>query len=286
MITLIKAKLKDSRAISLAVLLLCPFLTSCSQTSEVDSNYEGKKALFLLGEHEYGTPETLPAFAKSQLEPLGIASVVVHAKGNDRNSDLCHTFEGIELLETADILILSTRRRFPKTGELAAIRTFIESGKPVIAVRTASHAFGARAKGTGYQPPQGHASWDTFDTDILGAHYTGHYRDIEGKPPLAVEAWIEASASSHPIVQALSFTGPILIGHKLYQYENLDPAIDVVMSARHASDEPAQPIAWTNEKDGKRVFYMSPGSVEEMATPEIQSLLKAAILWGLDESKK
>ncbi len=275
-----------SRIISLAALLLGPFLISCSQTSEIDSNYEGKKALFLLGEHEYGTPESLPAFAKSQLEPLGIASVMVAAKSDDRSSDLCHTFEGIELLETADILILSTRRRFPKTDELAAIRTFIQSGKPVIAVRTASHAFGAREKGTGYQPPQGHASWNTFDTDILGAHYTGHYRDIDGKPPLAVGAWIEESASSHPIVQALPFTGPILIGHKLYQYENLDPAINVIMSARHSSDEPAQPIAWTNEKNGTRVFYMSPGGVEEMATPEIQSLLKAAILWGLDGAKK
>lgn len=268
----------------LATLVFLPLLSSCSQTTKSESPYAGSKALFLLGEHEYGTPESLPAFAKSQLEPLGIASVVVSAKSNDRSSELCHTFEGLELLEAADILILSTRRRFPKTAELAMIKEFIKAGKPVIAIRTASHAFGAREKGTGYQPPEGHESWNTFDIEVLGAHYTGHYRDIEGQPPLAVEAWIEKSASNHPIVQDLSFSDPIKIGHKLYQYENADPSIDVIMSARHTSDEPAEPIAWTNEKDGKRIFYMSPGSVEEMATPEIQSLLKSAILWGLDGS--
>ncbi len=268
----------------LAAAVFAFLVTSCSPENEEGHSYSGTKALFLLGEHEYGTPETLPAFAKSHLEPLGISSVFVKAKSDDRSSPLCHEFEGLELLDSADILVLSTRRRFPMPDELDSIRRHIESGKPVIAVRTASHAFGAREKGTGYQPPAGHASWNTFDVDVLGARYTGHYRDIEGKPPLAVEAWIEESASSHPIVQALPFSGPILIGHKLYQYENLDPTIDVIMSARHSSDEPAQPIAWTNEKEGKRVFYMSPGGVEEMATTEIQSLLKAAILWGLDGS--
>ena len=277
---------KKQCLLALAILFLSPFLVSCSQTTETHSAYAGKKALFLLGEHEYGTPETLPAFAKSQLEPLGIASVIVKAKSDNRDSELCHTFEGLELLDSADILVLSTRRRFPKTNELATIRKFIESGKPVIAVRTASHAFGAREKGTGYQPPTGHDSWNTFDTDVLGAHYTGHYRDIEGLPPLAVEAWIEASASAHPIVQNLSFKGPILVGHKLYKYEDIDLKINVVMSARHTKETPPHPIAWTNEQNGKRVFYMSTGSVEEMATPEIQSLLKAAVLWGLGGGAK
>ena len=141
--------LKKQSLQALAILFVSPLLVSCSQTTETHSAYAGKKAFFVLGEHEYGTPETLPAFAKSQLEPLGIASVIVKAKSDNRDSELCHTFEVLELLDSADILVLSTRRRFPKTSELATIRKFIDSGKPVIAVRTASHAFGAREKGTG-----------------------------------------------------------------------------------------------------------------------------------------
>ena len=264
---------------SLFLIVITPLFWSCAPKKEV--SYEGKKAFFLLGEHEYGTPESLPAFAKSHLEPLGIESSFVFAEGNDRESIDCHTFEGIAALEAADILILSTRRRFPKTEDLAIIRTFIESGKPVVGVRTASHAFGERPKGTGYQAPDGHASWNSIDVDVLGAKYTGHYDDKEGGP-LGVNAWIEDSASNHPIVKNLPFKGPIKIGNKLYEYIEHDPAIQIIMSARWSEEEEPHPVAWTNEKDGKRVFYMSPGGVEEMATPEIKSLLKAAVLWGLD----
>lgn len=268
-----------SRCLLLGLILVTPFLLSCQ--SEGESSYTGKRAFFLLGEHEYGTPESLPAFAKSHLVPLGIECSFVHAQGNDRKSPLCHSFEGISDLETADILILSTRRRFPTMEDMSIIRNFIESGKPVIGIRTASHAFGAREKGEGYQPPQGHASWNTIDVDMLGAKYTGHYGDKEGGP-LQVSAWIEESASNHPIVKNLSFKGPIDIGNKLYEYIESDPAIEVLLSAKWEENEDAHPVAWTNEKGGKRIFYMSPGSLDEMATPEIKSLLKAAVLWGLD----
>jgi hypothetical protein len=269
-----------SRSILLALTLLTPFVWSCG-SKEV--SYKGKKALFLLGEHEYGTPESLPAFAKSHLEPLGIESSFVFAAGNDRESPLCHTFEGIAALETTDILILSTRRRFPTTEDMAIIRNFIESGKPVIAIRTASHAFGAREKGEGYQPSEGHASWNTIDVDMLGAKYSNHYNEKEGGP-LQVSAWIERSAASHPIVKSLNFKGPINIGNKLYKYVDHDPEIKILLSAKWDENEEAHPVAWTNEKGGKRIFYMSPGSLDEMATPEIKQLLKSAVLWGLDGS--
>ena len=268
-----------SRIFSLpCAILLLPFLWSCQQT---EISYEGKRAFFLLGEHEYGTPESLPAFAKTHLEPLGIESSFVFAEGNDRESPLCHTFEGIAALEAADILILSTRRRFPTTGDLAIIRNFIESGKPVVGVRTASHAFGAREGRVGYEAPEGHASWNTFDVDVLGANYKGHYDEKEGGL-LQVTTWIEESASKHPIVQRLDFSEPFSIGNKLYEYIEPDPAIKVLLSARWDEKEAPHPVAWTNEKDGKQVFYMSPGSQDEMALPQVKSLLQAAVLWGLD----
>jgi type 1 glutamine amidotransferase len=266
----------------LALFLITPFFWSCQVKDSVsDQPYQGKKAFFLLGEHEYGTPESLPAFAKSHLDPLGIESSFAVAECKDRKSPLCHSFKGISDLETADVLILSTRRRFPTTEDMAIIKNFINSGKPVIAIRTASHAFGAREKGEGYQAPEGHAAWNTIDVDMLGAKYTGHYKEKEGGP-LQVSAWIEAAATNHPIVENLDFDGPINIGNKLYTYIDRDPAIQILLSAKWAENEESHPVAWTNEKGGKRVFYMSPGSLDEMATPEIKSLLKSAVLWGLN----
>lgn len=256
-------------------------LAGCSAPSD-SSPYDGKTALFILGEREYGTPESLPKFAKEHLDSLGIESKFAVAQSDDRESPLCHTFTDLEAIDSADILIISTRRRFPTTTQLDSIRQWIESGKPIIAVRTASHAFGARAKGTGYQPPRGHASWNTFDVDVLGAKYEGHYPSKEGQPVLSVDGWIEESAKEHAIVKGLSFEGPITVGDKLYEYVDLQPDVNVLLSARWKEGEPDQPIAWTLEQSSKRVFYMSPGGVEEMATSEIQSLLLSAIKWGLD----
>ncbi|MCB1123044.1 MAG: ThuA domain-containing protein [Verrucomicrobiae bacterium] len=255
---------------------------SCSKTGDTHSSYAGKKAFFLIGEHEYGTPVSLPAFAKAELEPLGIECQFVFAKSDDRKSPDCHNFDGIEALNSADILILSTRRRFPTERDMATIRHFIESGKPVIGIRTASHAFGEREKGDGYQAPAGHAAWNTFDVDVLGVSYQGHYPEKEGQGPLAVQAFIAENAGEHPIVKNLDFSLPFMIGNKLYEYIDPDPAIKVLVQARYKEGEPVFPVAWTNEKNGKRVFYMSPGSPEEMALPQVQSLLKAAVLWGLN----
>lgn len=260
---------------------LCLLFAACSKSSQQE---QGKKIVFIVGEHEYGTPESLPRFASDHLDSMGIESQFIFAAGNDRDSEECHTFEGIvPALEDSDLLVISLRRRYPLTADLAAIRSWIESGKPTVMVRTASHAFGEREKGTGYQAPEGHASWNTLDVDVLGASYQGHYREKEGNIRLNVETWIEASASDHSIVKGLNFSEPFMTGDKLYEYIEPDPVIEVLLSACYDDGEPVHPVAWTNEKNGLKVFYMSPGGLDEMALPQIQSLLKSAILWGLGE---
>ena len=46
---------------------------------------------------------------------------------------------------------------------MAIIRRYIESGKPLVGIRTACHAFDTRGKA-----PAGHAEWKSFDPDVLG----------------------------------------------------------------------------------------------------------------------
>ena len=265
----------------LSVALTISGIVGCSNPS---SNYQGKKVTFLVGEHEYGTPQSLPKFAAQHLDPLGVESTFIFAAGNDRTSEDCHTFHGIaEGLDSADVLVISIRRRYPVEADMAKIRQWIESGKPTIMVRTASHAFGERTKGEGYQAPAGHASWNTIDVDVLGVSYQGHYREKEGDNRLNVNTWIEESAASHSIVQNLDFSESFMIGDKLYEYIEPDSDIEVLLSARYEEGEPAHPVAWTNQQNGMQVFYMSPGGLDEMALPQIQSLLKSAVLWGLDD---
>lgn len=246
----------------------------------------GKKVFFLIAEREYGTVESLPRFAKEQLEPLGVTSSFAFAKSHDRNSEWCHEFEGLDALENADVLVLSSRRRYPRSADLRRIRQWIESGKPTVAIRTSSHAFGERAKGVGYQAPKGHEAWNTFDRDTLGAKYLGHYRNLEDGSELSAQVWPEASAINHPILQGFSIGDLIPVDDKLYQYEALDPEVEVLVRGRYPKEEAIQPVAWINEKEGKRVFYTSLGTVEEMKIPAVQRLLVQVIAWGVSGQEK
>ena len=105
------------------------------------------RVVFLIGEDEYKTETTLPAFAVKELEPLGCA-----ARWQSQTPRRPTTFPVPLALDDADLLVLSVRRRAPKADEMALIRRYIESGKPLVGIRTACHAFDTRGKA-----PPGHA---------------------------------------------------------------------------------------------------------------------------------
>lgn len=247
------------------------------------ASLSGKHVLFLIGEHEYGTAESLPRFAKMELEPLGVKASFAIAKSDDRDSPLCHEFDGLDVLDEADVLVISARRRYPKTADMKRIREWIESGKPTLMIRTASHAFGERTKGDGYKAPKGHAAWNTIDRDALGASYLGHYRDWEGDRSKRAWYWPEAGKIGHPILSGFKVGDLVPMGDKLYKYEDLEPEVDVLLSARYPNEEAIHPVAWINSKDGKRVFYSSLGTLEEMASRNTKRLLVNAIRWLANE---
>ena len=136
-------------------------------------------------EREYETNRTLPKFC---LEQLGKDFRVSHIFANaaERND-----LPGIDVLQDADVLLLSVRRRVLPPSQMALIRDFIESGKPVVGIRTASHPFSLNGK----EPPAGYLAWETFDHDILGGNYTGHHG--EG---VAVSVKVSVPGSGHPLL--------------------------------------------------------------------------------------
>src|SRR4051794_22616464 len=65
----------------------------------------GPHLVFMIGEDVYRTGETLPAFIKQELAPLGFRTTIVTADPMDPNH-----FPGIEAIRDADLLVLSVRR--------------------------------------------------------------------------------------------------------------------------------------------------------------------------------
>ena len=67
---------------------------------------------------------------------------------------------GLEALETCDVMFLFTRRMGLKGEQLERFKRYCLSGRPIVGVRTASHAV---------------QTWLALDREVLGGDYRGHY---------------------------------------------------------------------------------------------------------------
>src|SRR4029450_8244017 len=83
-----------------------------------------RKVVMLIGDDEYKTEVTLPAFVKSDLAPLGFDVTIIHADSQDKNN-----FPGMaEAVKNADLVLVSVRRRLPPKADLDALRQHVAAG--------------------------------------------------------------------------------------------------------------------------------------------------------------
>ncbi len=269
------------RIASLAGHLL--FSVSLSFASQGEQNPDDPTVLFLVGEVEYGTAQSLPVFARETLEPLGYQSEFIFAASDDRSSPSAHRFDGLSAaLDRADLLLISTRRRFPNAEQMGKIKAWVEDGKPVIGIRTASHAFGARPR-LGYEPVGDQQSWDTIDQDLFGMRYDGHYKNDAGQT--MIRRIREATA--HPTMQGITWKSDQPVSSSLYRNPELDEDAVVVLSG-HLQDQPEtyQPISWVREHGKGRIFYTALGDPEHFKLPWFQAHLANAIDWDLTSASE
>ena len=226
--------------------------------------------VFMIGEDEYHTWETLPEFAKKELEPRGYRVTIVNEDSADKNN-----FPGlVEALQTADLLVLSTRRRTPPPEQLAAVRAYLAAGKPLVGIRTACHAFALRPN----DPPLAadRASWQEFDPEVLGGHYTNHHA-AGPKTTIATAP----GAANHPIVNGVRVGALVGIG-SLYKVSPLAAGTTPLLLGTIPGESP-EPIAWTHEYGPKhaRIFYTSLGHPDDFKEPEFRRWLVNAVRWAL-----
>lgn len=247
---------------------VAPTITSTDLTGQAAFCFDGetrRRAVFLIGDDEYKTEKTLPAFAAKELEPLGIRCTFVIA-----DPKTPHDFKGVEALDDADLLVLSVRRRAPKSDQMAIIRKYLAAGKPLVGIRTACHAFDTRGKA-----PAGHAEWTRFDPDILGGHYTGHYPG-----DLHPEISLAPGDKTHAIVRDIET--PFTSHGSLYKTSPLAAGTQTLLLGT-IPNHAAEPVAWINGNGSSRVFYTSLGHPDDFEQPSFRRLLRNAIFWALDQ---
>lgn len=229
-----------------------------------------KHLVIVMAEDEYKTAESLPKFAKQHLKDFQVSLVFGNPK--ERND-----IPGITRLNDADIALISVRRRVLPKEQMDAVRKFVADGKPVVGIRTASHAFSLRGK----QPPEGLFAWESWDADINGGSYTNHYgNNLQAH-------FYKAKGAEHPILTGIN-DQEFPCGGSLYKSAPLGKKTTTLMMGR-VEGQPPEPVAWTNtHTGGGRVFYTSLGHVKDFEQPAFQQLLRNGIYWaaGLDVPKE
>jgi type 1 glutamine amidotransferase len=161
---------------------------------------------------------------------------------------------GLENLDQCDVAVLFTRRLKLKGDQLERLKQYCLSGKPLVGIRTASHAI---------------QTWLDLDHEVLGGDYKGHY-------PAGPEADVKIvpAAKSHPVlrgVQSFRSQGSL--------YKNAAVAKDVEVLLTGSIPEHTEPVAWTRLHKGGRVFYTSLGHQKDFDEPSFVQLVVNAINW-------
>lgn len=224
------------------------------------------KCVVVCAESLYGTEKTLKSFAERVIrDKLGFETRILTSQKNE------HKVDGlVEALSEADLVVLSVRRRSLPQTQLAGLRAYLKKGKPLVAIRTSSHAFDTHDK-----HPEGHAEWPRFDIEVLGCDYTGHHANgIRCQVSRAPAS--ELNAKIHPILTDVKISAS---EGSLYKSNPLGPRCTPLLMGK-VENKPAEPIAWTNHYKKSKVFYTSLGSETDFKNRGFRQLLENGVRWA------
>ena len=211
----------------------------------------GKKIVLVSGDEEYRTEETFPMLAKILSQKHGFDCTVLFAinpEGGYIDSTFQKNIPGTEALDSADLMIIGTRFRQLPDDQIANFAEFLNAGKPVIGVRTATHAFSGDAK-------TGDFKWSEFGLKILGEKWVNHHgkHKVEGTRSVVV-----TSNGSHDVLRGV---GEIFATTDVYGIANLDQNQATILLRAEVTEtlapsskavagkqnDPMMPLAWLRE---------------------------------------
>jgi hypothetical protein len=260
---------------------------------------QGKQIVLISGDEEYRSEEALPMLAQILAKHHGFNCTVLFSLDEngviDPNNEANVT--GLEALESADLMIIFTRFRKPAQG-MQYVDAYIKAGKPVIGLRTATHAFaGLTGEYARYNNGYDGENWKGgFGREVLGEMWINHHghHGQESTRGIIVE-----QAKKHPIVQGIQ-PGEIWGTTDVYGVRLPLPGdsqtlvLGQVLRGMHQDDEPVDgpknqpmmPIAWTKTYQGAngatgRVFTTTMGASQDFVAPGLRRLVINAVYWTL-----
>jgi putative membrane-bound dehydrogenase-like protein len=205
------------------------------------------KVLLISGSLEYKSDDSLAALQK-MLE----ANYPVECSRAFRKAD--DDLPGLEGLDTCDVAVFFTRRLTIKGDQLDRVKRYALSGKPIVAIRTASHGF---------------QNWLDMDKEVLGGNYKNHYGH-----GLKCESTITDAGGKHPVMKGVK---PFATDGGLYKNPDLGKDVTILMNGTIPTN--TEPIAWVREYKRARIFYTSLGHPDDFKNENFTRMLVNAVFW-------
>jgi hypothetical protein len=186
--------------------------TSPQQWLTFEGKENGQRIVLVSGDEEYRSEEALPQLAKILSQRHGFNCTVLFAQEPSKpgivNPNYVHHIPGLDQLTDADLMVIFTRFRALPDEQMAYIDQYLKNGKPVLAIRTATHAFmfqdttfesSYRHYGNYYD---GEKEWEGgFGRLVLGEKWISHHGKHKHQSTVGL---IAPKAKEHPIVNGLS----------------------------------------------------------------------------------
>ena len=265
-----------------------------------DGPGKGKKIVFVSGDDEYRSEEGLPQLAKILAVRHGFHCTVLFAidpQDGTIKPDQQDNIPGLEALDSADLMVILTRFRDLPDDQMQHVVKYVESGKPIVALRTATHAFSMKNHKTYARYDWQSKEWDGgFGRQVLGETWINHHGQ-HGKQ--STRGIIPAGGrANHPILRGIH-DGDVWGPTDVYATRDRMPGclplvLGQVVAGMHSTDPPVQgpqndpmmPIAWIKtytSPSGKdaRVFTTTMGASQDLENEGLRRLIVNACYWSL-----
>ena len=263
----------------------------------------GKKIVLLAGDEEYRSEEALPMLGKILSQRHGFRCVVlfsINPATGEIDPDNQTNIPGMHHLQDADLIITAWRFRRPPDSDMKFFADYVAAGKPIVGLRTATHAFRfTKDDKSGYAD----FSYDSaenpggFGRKYLGETWISHHGKHGGESTRGV---IESANATHPILKGVDDVwGPTDVYGITTLPENsvvlmrgsirsgMQPTDEAVVDKRN---DPMMPLVWVRELDvggtKQKIFTTTMGSSTDLACEDLRRLVVNSAFWCTNQTDK
>lgn len=262
-----------------------------------DGPGNGKHIVLISGDEEYRSEEALPMLAKILAKHHGFKTTVLFAINPETGKvdpDNQENIPGLDQLETADLMIMFIRFRELPDEQMKYIDEYMAAGKPVVALRTSTHAFNySRNKQSLYAKYSFDSAvkgWeDGYGRQILGETWVSHHGN-HGKE--GTRGLINGVLQNHAILRGIKdIWGPTDV-YTIRDLNNAQVLLYGQSTNGMTADSPINyeksimPVAWiqyyTNENGNTgRIFNTTMGAAVDLINEDLRRLLVNASYWAM-----